>query len=109
MITQPMRRPETTAEYEAMKPWMIDTHGKPLISAYCADCRTTHFTVEPCIREVPCPDCGSTTIRCRRPSGHDAAWHASRVAAFDELRDQRDAAGVPQVAVWPHGLVSELP
>lgn len=44
-----------------------------------------------------------------RPSGHDAAvWHASRIAAFDEIRNDREAAGIAQVAVWPQEPIDEL-
>lgn len=104
LITQPMSRPETWAEFEAVKAQMIDTHGNPLVSSFCTACRTNHFTVEPCVSEVPCPDCGSVKTRCIRPSEHDAAeWHVSRIAAFDELRDEREAAGHAQVALWPQG------
>lgn len=109
MITQPMTKPETMAEFEAMKSRMIDTRGRPLASEFCSDCGTTHFTVEPCVSEVPCPDCGSRRLRCIRPSGHDATeWHASRIAAFDEIRNDREAAGIAQVAVWPREPIDEL-
>lgn len=109
MITQPMTKPETIAEFEAMKSRMIDTRGRPLASEFCSDCETTHFTVEPCVSEVPCPDCGSRRLRCIRPSGHDATeWHASRIATFDEIRNDREAAGIAQVAVWPREPIDEL-
>jgi len=101
-ITQPMPKPETWAEFQTVKPRMIDTLGRPLVSEFCPGCAVTHFTVEPCVAEVPCPDCGSTKTRCMRPSEHEAAaWHAARIDAFDQLRDEREAAGLPQVAIWP--------
>ena len=109
MITQPMDRPDTWAEFEAVKPRMIDTLGRPLISEWCSGCGASHFTVEPCVSEVPCPDCGSTRLRCLRPSGHEAAeWHASRIAAFDRVRDEREAAGMAQVALWPRKPIGGL-
>lgn len=109
MMTQPMERPDTWAEYEAAKPRMIDTQGRPLVSEPCPRCQTTHFTVEPCVAEVPCPDCGSTGLRCVRPSGHAAAeWHAARIVAFDQLRDDREAGGIPQVARWPRKPIGDL-
>ena len=109
MITQPMMRPDTWAEFEAVKSRMIDTHGRPLVSEYCSTCGTSHFTVEPCVSEVPCPTCGSTKARCMRPSEHEAAgWHADRVALFDQLRDEREAAVLPQVAVWPREPIGGL-
>ncbi len=109
MITQPMTRPETWDEYLAMKPRMVDTLGRPLVSELCSDCGTKHFTVEPCVSEVPCPECGSTSLRCIRPSEHEAAeWHASRIAAFDQLRDEREAAGIAQVAIWPREPIGDL-
>lgn len=109
MITQPMTRPETWVEFQAVKPRMIDTHGSPLVSEFCAACGANHFTVEPCVSEVPCPDCGSIRARCVRPSEHEAAaWHASRIAAFDRLRDEREAAGLVQVAAWPHEPIGGL-
>lgn len=108
-ITQPVTCPETWAEFEAVKSRMIDTHGHPLVSELCSACGTTHFTVEPCVSEVPCPTYGSTRARCVRPSEHEAAgWHAARVAAFDQLRDEREAAGMPQVAIWPREPIGGL-
>ncbi|WP_295851247.1 hypothetical protein [uncultured Microbacterium sp.] len=110
MIVQTVPRPTTWAEYEAVKSQLVDTLGQPLVSEYCARCRCEHFTVEPHLSEVPCPDCGSTATRCLRGSGFEAAeWHQARVEAFDQLRDERDAAGVAQVAKWaePAALVVE--
>lgn len=102
MPRQPMPKPATIDEYRRVRPQMIDTAGRPLVLAPCASCGREHFTVEPCAHEAPCPRCGSTAGRCRRPSGHDAAeWHAERVAVFESLCDEREAAGLPQVARWP--------
>ncbi len=101
-ITQPMPAPRTLAEYEAAKPHMIDTLGRPLVTAWCDTCRIRHFTVEPCASEAPCPTCGSTRSRCMRPSEHEApSWHRARVARFEALCDQRESEGLPQVARWP--------
>lgn len=101
-IRQPMARPATIGEYLAARPHMIDTHGRPLRLDDCARCGREHFTVEPCAHEAPCPRCGATASRCRRPSGHEAAaWHAERIDAFDMLCATREAAGLPQVARWP--------
>lgn len=101
VVYQPFSRPELVADYLEQRGGMIDTHGNPLVNAYCAPCRTEHFTVEPHLAEVPCPTCGSTASRCRRPSGHDTAeWHRSRAEAFWRLCDEREAAGVAQVARW---------
>jgi len=101
-VRQPMPKPATDREYEQVKSRMIDTAGRPLVSAFCTRCRHEHFTVEPCAGEAPCPRCGSTASRCRRPSGHDAAaWHGARAAAFEALCASREAAGIPQVARWP--------
>lgn len=100
-ITQPMPRPTTRGEYEAAKPSMIDTHGRPLVIALCMACRVEHFTVEPCLSMVPCPHCGSTRSRCMRPSEHEAAgWHTERIEAFDQLRDRLESQGIAQVAKW---------
>jgi hypothetical protein len=99
---QPFPRPSTIAEYLELRPRMIDTHGKPLVLAACPRCAHPHFTVEPCAHEAPCPYCGATGARCRRPSGHDAAaWHDARRAAFEALCAMREAQGLPQVARWP--------
>lgn len=101
VIVQPVPRPTTRAEYEAVKSQMVDTLGRPLVIERCAQCRCDHFTVEPHLAEVPCPDCGSTATHCLRGSEHEASeWHKARVEAFDQLRDEREAAGVPQVAKW---------
>ena len=101
MIVQTVPRPTTWAEYEAVKSQLVDTLGGPLVSEYCARCRCAHFTVEPHLSEVPCPDCGSTATRCLRGSGFEASgWHKARVLAFDQLRDDREAAGIAQVARW---------
>lgn len=98
---QPVPAPSTQSEYAAIRHLLIDTAGAPLRVTHCARCRVEHFTVEPHLDEVPCPACGSVHARCVRPSGHDAAaWHRDRVAAFDRLRDEREAAGVAQVAPW---------
>lgn len=108
-VVQPMPMPLTWEEYERAKPQMIDTRGRLLVSAVCSRCRVAHFTVEPCASDAPCPSCGSTAARCTRPSEHDAAeWHAARVTAFNQLRDELEAAGLPQVAVWgaPRGLLT---
>lgn len=100
-ITQPIPRPTTRAEYEAAKPSMIDTHGRPLVITMCSACKVEHFTVEPCLSMVPCPRCGSTRSRCMRPSEHEAAeWHAERIEAFDQLRDRLEDQGIAQVAKW---------
>lgn len=100
-VRQPMARPATVGEYLAMRPRMIDTHGRPLRLGECARCGREHFTVEPCAHEAPCLRCGATASRCR-PSEHEAdAWHAERVAAFEALCAEREAAGLPQVARWP--------
>ena len=91
-----MARPATLGEYLAIRPRMIDTHGRPAILENCASCGRPHFTVEPCAHEAPCPRCGSTASHCRRPSGHDAdAWHAERAAAFEALCAERETAGLP--------------
>ena len=79
MVFQPMPKPATWGEYLAVRDRMIDTHGRALISAWCARCRAFHFTVEPCYAEIACPTCGSRAARCRRPSEHEApAWHHER-------------------------------
>jgi hypothetical protein len=102
MTVQPVPKPATYDEYEAVKPLLIDTAGNPLKSAWCGRCQHSHFTVEPCAADVPYPQCGSTGVRCLRPSEHEAAaWHRGRVVAFDKLRDELEAAGYPQVAPWP--------
>lgn len=101
-IRQPMPRPTTFAAYLSARPRMVDTHGNLLRSEHCARCAQEHFTVEPCASEAPCPQCGSSASRCRRPSGHDATeWHAARRSAFETLCAEREAAGLPQVALWP--------
>lgn len=100
-MTQPMPRPATWDQYAAARPSMIDTLGRPLELAFCSACQVEHFTVEPCLAMVPCPQCGSTRSRCVRPSAHEAAgWHAARIEAFDELRDRLEANGIAQVAKW---------
>jgi|GEM_PF-2812775 len=101
VFVQAVPRPATWEEFEAIKPQLIDTLGSPLISEFCSRCRCNHFTVEPHLDEVPCPDCGSTAARCRRGSEHEASeWHKARREAFDRLRDELEAAGIPQVARW---------
>lgn len=100
--TQPMPKPATVDEYERIRGELIDTLGNPVVRAWCQKCRCEHFTVDPCVAEVPCPRCDSRAMRSRRPSGHEAgSWHAERVKAFDRLRDEMEAAGMPQVAKWP--------
>lgn len=111
-VVQPMPKPLTWDEYERAKPRMIDTYGRLLVSRMCSRCRVTHFTVEPCVSDVPCPTCGSIAARCTRPSEHDATeWHTARVTAFNQLRDELEAAGLPQVAIWgtPGELRAGLP
>lgn len=99
---QPVPAPATWAEYESIRPQLIDTLGRPLVSSWCDRCQCRHFTVDPCVAEVPCPSCGSTRARCVRPSEHEAdSWHKERRARFEQLRDEREAAGIPQVARWP--------
>lgn len=98
---QPFPCPDTFEDYLAARPRMIDTHGRALVLEDCTACRREHFTVEPCASAVPCPRCGARASRCRRPSGHDAAWHAERVAAFWRRCDELERAGLPQVARWP--------
>lgn len=101
-ITQIVRKPETWEEYERIRAELIDTHGRSLVRAWCKQCRCEHFTVDPCLAQVPCPRCGSDAVRCRRPSGHEAArWHSERIKAFDRLFGNLEAAGIPQVARWP--------
>ena len=99
---QPVLKPSTWGEYMAIRDLMIDTHGHPLVVAQCDQCSSSHFTVEPCLSEIACPDCGSTAARCQRPSGHDAAaWHASRQAELERITVEREARGVAVVARWP--------
>ena len=76
---QPVPAPTTWAEYELIRPQLVDTLGRPLVSAWCDSCQCRHFTVDPCVAEVPCPVCGSTRARCVRPSEHEAdSWHKDR-------------------------------
>lgn len=101
-VRQPIVKPATIDEYLAVRHALIDTHRRPLVVVPCAHCGREHFTVEPCAHEVPCPTCGSTASRGRRPSDHDAAaWHTERVNALEALCAQREAAGSPQAARWP--------
>lgn len=100
-VTQPFAAPATWAEFERIKPLLIDTHGNAAVSALCGKCRVRHFTVEPHAADAACPRCGSTAAHCQRPSGHDAAgWHRERVEVFDALRDDLQAQGHPQIAPW---------
>ncbi len=99
---QPMPRPRTIAEFETIRPQMIDTLGRPLRSSFCTACGRSHFTVEPHLSEIRCPRCRSTSARCQRPSGHDAeSWHVERFEELDRISDEREAAGIPVVAPWP--------
>lgn len=99
---QPIPAPTTWAEYELIRPQLVDTLGRPLVSAWCDSCQCRHFTVDPCMAEASCPVCGSTRARCVRPSGHEAdSWHKDRRDRFEQLRDEMEAAGIPQVARWP--------
>lgn len=101
-VRQPVNRPATRSEYERIRDQLIDTLGRPLELSWCEPCGCQHFTVEPCLSQVPCPACGSTKQRCVRPSEHEAQdWHAERIAAFDQLRDSLESSGSPQVARWP--------
>lgn len=101
MMFQPVTKPKTWGEFFKVRPLMVDTFGNPLVSEYCARCRDEHFTVEPHIDEIVCPECGSIALRCHRPSGHDAAnWHKRRFDELDRLGDEREAAGLPAVARW---------
>jgi hypothetical protein len=101
-LVQPVLKPSTWGEYLAVRERMIDTHGRPLVIAHCDQCSSSHFTVEPCLSDVACPDCGSTAARCQRPSGHEAAaWHASRINELERITAQREAHGAPAVAPWP--------
>lgn len=100
-VFQPVPKPATVGEYLAVRHRLVDTNGDPLVLAHCAPCRGEHFTVEPCLKQIRCPDCKSTAQRCHRPSGHDAdTWHKARIEEFDRLRDELEAAGHPQVAKW---------
>ena len=100
-VTQPVSKPQTLEEYERIRPLMIDTWGRPLVSEWCGACRSRHFTVQPCAGAVACPRCGSRRVRCLRPSGHEAdSWHRDRQAAYDRHCDELEAAGRPQVARW---------
>lgn len=100
-VTQTMQAPETLPEFEAIKAELVDTAGRPVVSEYCARCHCRHFTIEPHLDEIPCPRCGSTVKRCWRPSGHEAdGWHVERIGLFDAVRDEKEAAGIPQVARW---------
>lgn len=102
MIVQPYPRPATIKAYLQIRDQLIDTHGNPLVREPCARCAHTHYTVEPCAHEVPCPVCGSTRARCLRPSEHEAAtWHRERQDALEALCAEREAQGLPQVARWP--------
>jgi hypothetical protein len=103
-VAQAVPAPATRAEFERIKPQLIDTHGNLAVSDWCDDCRCTHFTVEPHLADVPCPHCGSSAGSCKRPSGHDAqGWHSERVDAYTALCDVREAAGLPQIAPWARG------
>ncbi len=99
---QPVPRPRTVADFEKIRPLMVDTLGRPLRSSFCTVCGCSHFTVEPHVSEIPCPRCKSTGIRCQRPSGHDAdSWHIERFEELDRISDERAAAGIAVVAPWP--------
>lgn len=107
-VVQPVPRPRTTEEYLQIRPQLIDTHGHPLRREHCSRCDHTHFTVEPCAADVPCPGCGSTRARCLRPSGHDnVEWHQARREAFEALCSQREAEGLPQVARWANDAIAQ--
>lgn len=102
MSVQPVPRPSTVDEFEAVRHLLVDTLGRPLVSEHCGRCGSSHYTVEPHLDEVPCPQCSSAGKRCVRPSEHEAtSWHRARVEAFDALRDAQEAAGRAQVARWP--------
>lgn len=51
------------------------------IRAAAVEVKGYHYCPHGTVGSLPaCPDCGSHTKRCKRPSGHDAAeWHAARV------------------------------
>lgn len=98
-----MRAPKTFDEYIRVRDSgrMIDTLGRPLELFDCDRCGCRHFAVEPCMRDVKCPDCGSTAQRCKRGSGHDAAeYHKARMDAFYQLCDELEEQGIAQVARW---------
>lgn len=53
----------------------------------------------------PCPRCGATGHRCKRPSGHDAAnWHVEREYAMARV------CGCPTCVAWlrERGLDEQL-
>lgn|GEM_PF-4405392 len=56
-----------------------------------------------------CPACGSTRRRCLRPSGHEAAaWHAQRVALWEDL-DARTKARLERIVERPRVHVQPVP
>jgi len=102
-VYQPALAPRSHAEHRALRDAgiLIDTAGRPLQYERCAKCGVVTATVDVCIRDVPCPDCGSSAQRCTRPSGHAAAtMHAARVTAYNRRVDELEEAGVPVPARW---------
>lgn len=103
-VVQPVPPPRTREQHDRY--WrdgvLIDLAGRPLRKRACEQCDGEHAGGEPCHIEVVCPGCGSTARHCYRPSGHEAAWHAERVAELERLIGLLIAAGDLTIAApWP--------
>lgn len=90
---------------------LITTGGKPLIYRSCVRCRRMVLGSadghETCLCVIRCPYCrrggpGTRGMqRCLRPSGHECADHAGRVALAGEDTERRVQAGDPDLpARW---------
>ena len=65
---------------------IIGMTGLPVALRLCEKCRRCNTFGETCPASLRCPTCGSTAVRCRRPSGHDAAeWHRARLKAAADV------------------------
>ncbi len=65
---------------------IVGMTGLPLALRLCEKCRRCNTFGETCPASLRCPTCGSTAVRCRRPSGHDAAeWHRAPLKAAADV------------------------
>jgi len=106
-VTQP-RRADTIEELRAMAAGeIVGMTGLPLALRLCEKCRRCNTFGETCPASLRCPTCGSTAVRCRRPSGHDAAeWHRARLKAAADVDAAREAAGDPVLPPrWPEAPI----
>jgi hypothetical protein len=109
VITQPHPKPTLMVDFLAMVEAgeLVAMDGSRIVPKPCGRCKDSVNLGDTCPASVECPDCHSTAVRCKRPSGHEAAsWHKARIEAARAIDDQRQAAGDPTVpAPWPPAVL----